>query len=70
VILSERRRTPGRRAGDDRFSARPGDRGARHWNTVTLDGSVPEDELLDLIGHSYELVVARLTRAERGKLTR
>jgi predicted DNA-binding protein (MmcQ/YjbR family) len=30
---------------------------------------VPEDELLDLIGHSYELVVARLTRAERGKLT-
>jgi predicted DNA-binding protein (MmcQ/YjbR family) len=41
----------------------------RHWNTVTLNGSVPEDELLDLIGHSYELVVARLTRAERGKLT-
>ncbi|HWM99765.1 MAG TPA: MmcQ/YjbR family DNA-binding protein, partial [Streptosporangiaceae bacterium] len=27
----------------------------RHWNTVTLDGSVPEDELLDLIDHSYEL---------------
>ena len=41
----------------------------RHWNTVTLDGSVPDDELLDLIGHSYELVVARLTRAERDKLT-
>ena len=37
----------------------------RHWNTVTLDGSVPEDELLD---HSYELVVARLPRAERDKL--
>ena len=41
----------------------------RHWNTVTLDGSVPDDELLDLIGHSYELVVARLTRAERDRLT-
>jgi predicted DNA-binding protein (MmcQ/YjbR family) len=41
----------------------------RHWNTVTLDGSVPEDELLDLIHHSYELVVARLTRAERASLT-
>jgi predicted DNA-binding protein (MmcQ/YjbR family) len=40
----------------------------RHWNTVTLDGSVPEDELLDLIDHSYELVVARLCRAERDKL--
>lgn len=40
----------------------------RHWNTVALDGSVPEDELLDLIDHSYELVVAGLTRAERAKL--
>lgn len=41
----------------------------RHWNTVTLDGSVPEDELLELIDHSYELVVASLPRAERNKLT-
>ena len=40
----------------------------RHWNTVALDGSVPEDELLDLIGHSYELVVARLPRAQRDSL--
>jgi predicted DNA-binding protein (MmcQ/YjbR family) len=40
----------------------------RHWNTVRLDGSVPEDELRDLIEHSYELVVARLPRAERDKL--
>jgi hypothetical protein len=38
---------------------------AAHWDTVTLDGSVLEDELLD---HFYELVVARLPRAERGKL--
>lgn len=40
----------------------------RHWNTITLDGSVPDDELLELIGHSYELVVARLPRAQRDKL--
>ncbi len=40
----------------------------RHWNTVTLDGSVPQDELLDLIDHSYELVLARLPSAERDKL--
>lgn len=40
----------------------------RHWNTVTLDGSVPHDELVDLIDHSHELVVARLPRAERDKL--
>ncbi|MFY9928898.1 MAG: MmcQ/YjbR family DNA-binding protein [Streptosporangiaceae bacterium] len=42
----------------------------RHWNTVTLDGSVPADEVLELIDHSYDLVVARLTRAQRSQLTR
>ena len=41
----------------------------RHWNTVALDGSVPDEELLELIDHSYELVVARLTRAQRIELT-
>ncbi len=41
----------------------------RHWNTIELDGSVPEDEVLDLIGHSYELVVGDLTRAERARLS-
>jgi predicted DNA-binding protein (MmcQ/YjbR family) len=41
----------------------------RHWNTIQLDGSVPDEELLDLIGHSYELVVAGLTRAERSRLS-
>lgn len=41
----------------------------RHWNTVVLDGSVPDEELLELIDHSYDLVVARLTRAQRNELT-
>ena len=41
----------------------------RHWNTVALDGSVPDEELLDLIDHSYELVVARLPRARRNELS-
>jgi predicted DNA-binding protein (MmcQ/YjbR family) len=40
----------------------------RHWNTVELDGSVPGGELLELIDHSYELVVARLPRAQRNEL--
>jgi predicted DNA-binding protein (MmcQ/YjbR family) len=40
----------------------------RHWNTVTLDGSVPEEEVLELIDHSYDLVVARLTKAQRDRL--
>ncbi len=41
----------------------------RHWNTVQLDGSVPDQELIEMIDHSYELVVAGLTRAERNKLS-
>lgn len=41
----------------------------RHWNTIEFDGSVPEDELLDLIAHSYDLVVARLPKATRDKLS-
>jgi predicted DNA-binding protein (MmcQ/YjbR family) len=40
----------------------------RHWNTVTLDGSVPDEELLELIEHSYDLVVARLTKAQKDRL--
>jgi len=40
----------------------------RHWNTVALDGSVPDEEVLELIEHSYDLVVARLTRAQRDQL--
>jgi len=31
-----------------------------HWNTVLLDGSIPEEELLTWIDESYELVVDRL----------
>jgi predicted DNA-binding protein (MmcQ/YjbR family) len=41
----------------------------RHWNTVALDGSVPDEELREMIDHSYELVVAQLTRAQRNQLT-
>jgi len=41
----------------------------RHWNTVTLDGSVPDEELLELIDHSYDLVVARLPKAQRNELS-
>ena len=40
----------------------------RHWNTVELDDSVPDEELLDLIDHSYDLVVSTLTKAQRDSL--
>ncbi|HEX3923207.1 MAG TPA: MmcQ/YjbR family DNA-binding protein [Streptosporangiaceae bacterium] len=41
----------------------------RHWNTVVLDGSVPDEQVLELIDHSYDLAVGRLSRVQRDKLT-
>ena len=54
----------------DRYPAvRPGYHlNKRHWNTIDLDGSVPGDELADLVDHSWELVVARLPRRNRDAL--
>ncbi len=40
----------------------------RHWNTIELDGSLPDGELLDLVDHSYDLVVAGLPRQARAGL--
>jgi predicted DNA-binding protein (MmcQ/YjbR family) len=40
----------------------------RHWNTVELDGSVDDDELRDMVTHSYELVVQRLPKRQRTAL--
>jgi predicted DNA-binding protein (MmcQ/YjbR family) len=40
----------------------------RHWNTVELDGTVPDAQLREMIDHSYELIVSQLTRAERARL--
>lgn len=28
----------------------------KHWNTIICSGQVPDEELVDLIRHSYELV--------------
>jgi predicted DNA-binding protein (MmcQ/YjbR family) len=40
----------------------------RHWNTITLDGSIPDELVFDMIEDSYDLVVAGLPRAEREAL--
>ncbi len=40
----------------------------RHWNTVTLNGAVPDDELYEMIDESYDLVVANLRKADREAL--
>ena len=37
----------------------------RHWNTVTLDGSLADAQVRDMIEDSYDLVAARLPRARR-----
>ena len=42
----------------------------RHWNTITLDGSIPDDEILAMIDDSYNLVVKGLKKADREKLSR
>ena len=28
----------------------------KHWNTVLIDGTIPDREILDWIDHSYDLV--------------
>lgn len=36
-----------------------------HWNTILLEGSVPDKLILELIDHSYDLVVSRLKKSEK-----
>jgi predicted DNA-binding protein (MmcQ/YjbR family) len=37
----------------------------RHWNTVIVDGSLPDWMIGDMIEDSYDLVVSRLPRTRR-----
>ncbi|MEW5960630.1 MAG: MmcQ/YjbR family DNA-binding protein, partial [Chloroflexota bacterium] len=41
----------------------------RHWNSIWLDGTIPDDKIQGLIDHSYELVVGSLKKADREKLS-
>jgi predicted DNA-binding protein (MmcQ/YjbR family) len=40
----------------------------KHWNTVTLDGSIPDEEIKELIDMSYELVVKTLKKSHHDSL--
>jgi predicted DNA-binding protein (MmcQ/YjbR family) len=40
----------------------------RHWNTVLLDGSVPDVMVRDMVEDSYDLIVAAMPRAVRERL--
>jgi predicted DNA-binding protein (MmcQ/YjbR family) len=37
----------------------------QHWNTVTIDGSIPNEEIQRMIDMSYDLVAKGLKKAER-----
>jgi predicted DNA-binding protein (MmcQ/YjbR family) len=37
----------------------------KHWNTVTLDGSIPLKEILAMIDHSYDLIAKPETLSPR-----
>ena len=40
----------------------------KHWNTITLDNTVPEEMIEEMIQNSYDLVVKGLTKAQRAEL--
>lgn len=36
-----------------------------HWNTVILDGTIPENEIRRMIAESYDLVIKKTTRKKQ-----
>ena len=41
----------------------------RHWITISLTGELSEEMLVDLIDDSYELVVSKLRKVDKNKLS-
>lgn len=40
----------------------------KHWNTVVIDGEIPDKEILMMIDHSYELVFSGLKKALKDEI--
>ena len=40
----------------------------KHWNTIELDGSIPDEQIQEMIEASYALVVKGLKKADRQEL--
>lgn len=40
----------------------------KHWNTVTIDGSIPQELLLEMIQHSYDLVILGMPKKDRERV--
>ncbi len=41
----------------------------KHWNTVEIEGGIPEGELRKMIDHSYELIAKSLPKTRKIKTT-
>jgi len=35
------------------------------WNTIILDGSIPQDEIERMVDNSFTLVVSKMTKKEQ-----
>lgn len=47
-------------------SVRPGyHMNKKHWNTILMDGSLPDSDIFVMIDHSYEMVVKNLPKSLR-----
>ncbi|MBI9054654.1 MAG: MmcQ/YjbR family DNA-binding protein [Bacteroidales bacterium] len=40
----------------------------KHWNTIIVEGSVPEKLIYELIDHSYDLIFNSLTKKQKEEL--
>ncbi len=40
----------------------------KHWNTISMQGGFPDELILELIKHSYDLVVKKLPKNAREEL--
>lgn len=41
----------------------------KHWNTVIINDSIPDQFIIDLIDHSYELVISKMTKKNQKRLS-
>ncbi|MCR8632090.1 MmcQ/YjbR family DNA-binding protein [Paenibacillus radicis (ex Xue et al. 2023)] len=42
----------------------------QHWNTITIDGSLPVSDVFAMIDHSYDLVVKNLPKSLRESISK
>ena len=40
----------------------------KHWNTISVDGTISDHDIFWMVDHSYEIVLKSLNRAEREPL--